>query len=167
MADAINIIIGLIIFFFIFKLLFGRSDNGNDNRNNRGRHYVNPEDVTTINSMFPQIPRSAIEADLARTGSVNTTCERILAGEIVIPTEPVDATSPSFSGTVKSPVLSKNTLKDADLNNPIDEPEKIWKKTSEERQLDFSKRKLYMYQQARKRFLENKEKEKENEAENE
>jgi len=41
-------------------------------------------------------------------------------------------------------------LKDADLNNPIDEPEKIWKKTSEERQEDFSKRKLYMYQQARK-----------------
>jgi len=34
--------------------------------------------------MFPQIPRSAIEADLARTGNVNTTCERILAGEIVI-----------------------------------------------------------------------------------
>jgi len=34
--------------------------------------------------MFPQIPRSAIEADLARTGSVNATCERILAGEIVI-----------------------------------------------------------------------------------
>ncbi|OUM57787.1 hypothetical protein PIROE2DRAFT_17124, partial [Piromyces sp. E2] len=76
------------------------------------------------------------------------------------PTEPVAAAS-SFSSSSKSPLLGKNTLKDADLNNPIDEPEKIWKKTSEERQEDFSKRKLYMYQQARKRFLENKEKQKE------
>ncbi|ORX85108.1 hypothetical protein BCR32DRAFT_265861 [Anaeromyces robustus] len=163
MADAINIIIGLIIFFFIFKLLFGRSETGNDARNGRGRHLVNPDDVTTINSMFPQIPRSAIEADLARTGNVNTTCERILAGEIVIPTEPVAA--PSFSSSSKSPLLSKTPLKDADLNTPIDEPEKIWKNTTEERQLDFSKRKLYMYQQARKRYMEKKEKEKETEAE--
>ena len=68
---------------------------------------------------------------------------------ILQPTEPVAAAA-SFSGTTKSPVLGKSTLKDADLNNPIDEPEKIWKKTSEERQEDFSKRKLYMYQQARK-----------------
>ncbi|KAG4083057.1 hypothetical protein H8356DRAFT_1751309 [Neocallimastix lanati (nom. inval.)] len=161
MADTISIIIGLIIFFFIFKLLFGRSENGNNVGNGRGRHYVNPEDVTTINSMFPQIPRSAIEADLARTGNVNTTCERILAGEIVIPTEPIAAATFNGSSSSRSPLLGKNILKEADLNKPIEEPEKIWKKTTEERQMDFSKRKLYMYQQARKRFLENKEKEKE------
>ncbi|RKO89795.1 hypothetical protein BDK51DRAFT_28138 [Blyttiomyces helicus] len=39
--------------------------------------------VDLVQNMFPRFPRTVIEADLARTGSVETTCENILSGVLV------------------------------------------------------------------------------------
>ncbi|RKO95459.1 hypothetical protein CAUPRSCDRAFT_12838 [Caulochytrium protostelioides] len=48
----------------------------------RGGRRVSPEHLAQIEAMFPGYDRAAIEADLLRSGSVEATCDNILAGKI-------------------------------------------------------------------------------------
>ncbi|KAJ3070866.1 hypothetical protein HK102_006568, partial [Quaeritorhiza haematococci] len=100
MADPITLVISVVILYLFFKYVLGTGQQQANPaaRNNaafttgrgttsaapaRPLYRVSPDKVDTVLAMFPHFPRATIEADLARTGSVELTCENILSGALV------------------------------------------------------------------------------------
>jgi hypothetical protein len=44
--------------------------------------------IDQVSTLFPHLPRQVIEQDLMRTRSVEQTCERILSGQLRVPSTP-------------------------------------------------------------------------------
>ncbi|KAJ1968841.1 hypothetical protein IWQ62_000999 [Dispira parvispora] len=69
--------------------------------------------VERVQAMFPHIPEAAIRADLARTGSIETTCDNILRqGSLPLPpgaqVSRVSDSNPSSHTTAQSPAQRRN-----------------------------------------------------------
>ena len=91
--------------------------------------------------MFPHIPSQTIAQDLAITGNVQETCERILSGIVSAPRPP---TPPPVVQVKTSPTV------DYIPKDNVPDPVKEWAPSSDQRQANLRQRKEYMMQQARK-----------------
>ncbi|KIK61111.1 hypothetical protein GYMLUDRAFT_43209 [Collybiopsis luxurians FD-317 M1] len=86
MGEVVNVIVAFAVIVLIFR--WATSSNGNANGNNGGPSPADtlgfrPKNVTqdmvdTVGNMFPDLPRDNIRYDLLRTGSVETTTNKIL-----------------------------------------------------------------------------------------
>ncbi|KND05028.1 uncharacterized protein SPPG_00707 [Spizellomyces punctatus DAOM BR117] len=172
MADSTTVVISvaLIILFFRYIVFGGPSQSSSSSNRTTAApisstraspiRHVSPDKVDTVLSMFPAFPRSTIEADLARTGSVEQTCENILTGVLVPPPQPIPSSS---TGSSSSSTLSKSTGTPShaalstlinDTNAPLSEPPRMWEQTAEAREKSLRARKEYMLRQARQKMLE-------------
>ncbi|KAJ1652927.1 hypothetical protein IWQ61_006845 [Dispira simplex] len=84
-----GLVVSAVILYFIFRWLLGDNGGDADGQNSNattGRYRVQPTMVERVQAMFPHIPEAAIRADLARTGSIETTCDNILRqGSLPLP----------------------------------------------------------------------------------
>ncbi|KAJ1987828.1 hypothetical protein H4R33_002693 [Dimargaris cristalligena] len=77
----VSLVVSAVILYFVFKWLLGSDGSDSDSAGAGappGRHRVTAEMVASVHAMFPNIPEAAVYADLARTGSVEITCDNIL-----------------------------------------------------------------------------------------
>ncbi|KAH6562139.1 hypothetical protein BASA50_003082 [Batrachochytrium salamandrivorans] len=180
MSDSVTVLVSLVLLFLVVRyVLFGGQGqtqglNTSTRRPvepttgahaRRGRHPVPPSSVDAVFSMFPHIPRTAIELDLSNTGSVEETCDRILSGALVAPLAPSAPPSAPSSGAMSASSLTDKAARPVFQNKPspylkpsaepVDEPPKKWEASSDARQTSLRQRKEFMVQQARKKFLEN------------
>ncbi|KAI8921222.1 hypothetical protein DFJ77DRAFT_426019 [Powellomyces hirtus] len=156
MADILTLIIAAVLFgAFVKYILFGGSNSqqqvgrpGAAPQRSQFLHSVPPEKIETVLAMFPAFPRSTIQQDLARTGSVEQTCENILSGVLVPPPAPVIPTAPTASvrAAGSSSVFPAHL---ATSTEPLVEPAKVWEQTPEDREKNLRARKEFMLQQAR------------------
>lgn len=119
--------------------------------------------------MFPGVPHSAIDEDLAYTGNLEETCENILTGRIRI--SPVSlALNPTSSSSSSSSIPSQSSQPSSssssttpyplglnfDPSTPLPEtpPPKFWESEAGMRNENLRLRKQYMVQEARQKFLE-------------
>ncbi|ORX59560.1 hypothetical protein DM01DRAFT_1333024 [Hesseltinella vesiculosa] len=121
--------------------------------------------VETVRAMFPDIPTAAIQADLQRTGSVETTVDNALRdGGLPMPvsTTPSQTNSPSPSPSNASTSSRKSAQHDnllqrykisPDQDGTV-EPPKVWEADPQKRQDALQKRKAFMVMQARQKLLE-------------
>jgi hypothetical protein len=105
--------------------------------------------------MFPTFPRNVIQTDLGQTGSIESTIERILTGQLVAVSfygsdddqlicQPPTPVAPQASTTAP-----KKEIKTIDLDRPVNEPAKKWESDPDLRSMNLQQRKAYMVQQAR------------------
>ncbi|CAO3616669.1 unnamed protein product [Cunninghamella echinulata] len=125
-----------------------------------------------VRAMFPDIPIAAIQADLQRTGSVETTVDNALRdGGLpmpAIPTPPSQPGSPSLNNNTSSSsssssrkatnhgsLLQRYKIDSQSLDEEsLKEPPRVWESSAEKRQEILKKRKEFMVLQARKKLLE-------------
>ncbi|KAK9760344.1 hypothetical protein K7432_015736 [Basidiobolus ranarum] len=177
MNDGVSILVAIFIILLVFRWLLGGSPSNQDGQRrtgtglSTGRRYVSPEMISTVHSMFPNVPLAAIQADLARTGSVEITCDNILRdGGLPLPVEATPQPSPnvqpnSNTGTSSSTnkATAANLIHRFNINPENEEsssvaPPKVWEATADRRQDNLQRRKEHMILQARKRFLEQQQK---------
>ncbi|KAI8988261.1 hypothetical protein BDF20DRAFT_854722 [Mycotypha africana] len=130
--------------------------------------------IETVRAMFPDISVAAIQADLQRTGSVETTVDNALRnGTLSLP--PSARPSPSLSrnstpnlngshasgssiSTGRNSPNHSNLIQryKIDVQNQDDavEPPKVWEASPDKRQEILKKRKEFMVLQARKKLME-------------
>ncbi|ORX98336.1 hypothetical protein K493DRAFT_313672 [Basidiobolus meristosporus CBS 931.73] len=178
MNDGVSILVAIFIILLVFRWLLGSSPSNQDRQRRTGtglatgRRYVSPEQVSTVHGMFPNVPIAAIQADLARTGSVEVTCDNILRdGGLPLPVEatpqpaqnPPSTTNNASSSSSNSKATATNLIHRFNINPENEEnatvaPPKVWEATADKRQDNLQRRKEHMILQARKRFLEQQQK---------
>ncbi|KAJ1548676.1 hypothetical protein HK405_000816 [Cladochytrium tenue] len=194
MADAVTLVVSLVILYFIVRYLLGGGGTNADSRTATSRaaaagrlagspsvgagarlptrprrlHAVSPSQVDAVCSMFPHFPRHMIEADLAVTGSVEATCDKILTGLLLPPPAPAPSSSststsssapgagkPSWTPVVVSTLGSRAA---DDAGPPAAEPPKnVWEASPEKREAHLRARKEHMVLAARERLRKAKE----------
>ncbi|PIA18779.1 hypothetical protein COEREDRAFT_79761 [Coemansia reversa NRRL 1564] len=96
MNDSAVFFIVLGVVFMVLRWLLGQGGNeqrqGAGARAQRRTHIVRREHVEAIQAMFPDIPETAIRADLGRTGSPAITTDNILRNGGTLPLPPVAGT---------------------------------------------------------------------------
>ncbi|KXN68753.1 hypothetical protein CONCODRAFT_72019 [Conidiobolus coronatus NRRL 28638] len=184
MIDAVKILITVVGLFLVFRWVLGPnansgsngSGNRDNNRSNR-RRQVTPDMVEAVKAMFPHIHTAAIQADLALTGSVEATADKILRlGNLPMPAHlvPREATANANNNNTEPRLNQQRTQQqnneannnsgaptqtnlaqkfNVDEKEEINEPERQWSAESTERQDALFKRKQFMIQQARQRML--------------
>ncbi|KAI8827246.1 uncharacterized protein EV422DRAFT_33404 [Fimicolochytrium jonesii] len=168
-ADAVTVFVAIVVFVFFVKYVVfggpshppstdGSSYTSASSQRTFGRHRVPAASIDTVQSMFPAFPRSTIEQDLSRTGSVEVTCENILSGRLVAPPQPLPsqqrpATAPAGSSGAKNGSVSPLAALIRDESVPVSEPKKVWDATPEGRESNLRARKEFMVQQAREKLL--------------
>ncbi|CEG66492.1 hypothetical protein RMATCC62417_03063 [Rhizopus microsporus] len=184
MNDSVSILVAVFIILVILRwMLGGNQSNQTQQRLNqrqttrRPQHRVTPQMIEMVRAMFPDIPVAAIQADLQRTGSVETTVDNALRdGGLPLPpsASPTTTTTttnnqPSSSSTGRNSPNHANLVQrykiDVDHVNEAQEPPKVWETNPDKRQEMLKKRKEYMVLQARKRMMEQANKQKEIEQE--
>ncbi|KAG1171857.1 hypothetical protein G6F70_006684 [Rhizopus microsporus] len=156
-------------------MLGGNQSNQTQQRLNQGQttrrpqHRVTPQMIEMVRAMFPDIPVAAIQADLQRTGSVETTVDNALRdGGLPLPpsASPTTTTTtttttnnqPSSSSTGRNSLNHANLVQrykiDVDHVSEAQEPPKVWETSPDKRQEMLKKRKEYMVLQARKKMME-------------
>ncbi|KAG1463494.1 hypothetical protein G6F46_002337 [Rhizopus delemar] len=136
----------------------------------RPQHRVTPQmhiQIETVRAMFPDIPIAAIQADLQRTGSVETTVDNALRdGGLPLPPSASPSTNTaasnnsnnaSSSSARKTPShvnLVQRYKIDVDHSENTEEPPKTWESNPDKRQEMLRKRKEFMVLQARKKMME-------------
>ncbi|KAJ3323192.1 hypothetical protein HDU76_013718 [Blyttiomyces sp. JEL0837] len=106
--------------------------------------------VDTVLSMFPHFPRRTIEDDLAITGSVEATCDKILSGLLVPPPTPTPEPSSSSTSSKQHTSFLQQVQHDVIESKPLGEaPKKVWESTAEEREANLRARKEHMVRLAR------------------
>ncbi|KAJ3146767.1 hypothetical protein HDU89_006022 [Geranomyces variabilis] len=157
MADTLAVLLGAFLFFIVVKyvVLGGPTSTSRTPRTaavaqrSRPAYPVSPEKVDTVLAMFPAFPRATIQQDLARTGSVEQTCENILTGALVPPPAPIRPSSVSQTPASGSKDGSRYAAKLNLGSEPLVEPAKVWEQTPEGREQNLRARKEFMLQQAR------------------
>ncbi|KAI8828791.1 hypothetical protein BJ741DRAFT_625118 [Chytriomyces cf. hyalinus JEL632] len=162
-TDPVTVVVSLLLLFFILRYLLAspqqsqtnnRQQNGAAATANTGRtgrrQVVPPERVDAVLQMFPNYPRNVIDADLARTGSVERTLDNILSGALPAPPPPPANSSTSVSEAPvafsASPYLAAAISQESNV-----EPEKVWEQTPAGREANLRLRKEHMVRQARER----------------
>ncbi|KAI8096755.1 uncharacterized protein BX664DRAFT_65653 [Halteromyces radiatus] len=132
---------------------------------NRRVHRVTPQMIEMVRSMFPDVPTAAIQADLQRTGSVETTVDNALRdGGLPMPAALANqpgspslnngSSSSSRKPTTYSSLLQRYKIDAKDLKqDELTEPPKVWEKDADKRQEMLKKRKEFMVLQARNDIL--------------
>ncbi|KAI8072916.1 hypothetical protein BC940DRAFT_316369 [Gongronella butleri] len=124
--------------------------------------------VETVRAMFPDIPTAAIQADLQRTGSVETTVDNVLRdGGLPVPVSavPSQPTSPSPSNHATNNTTSSSSSRKQHDNliqrykldpaaNGAVEPPKVWEADPTKRQHALQQRKAFMVMQARQKLMD-------------
>ncbi|ORZ01163.1 hypothetical protein BCR43DRAFT_169368 [Syncephalastrum racemosum] len=110
--------------------------------------------VDTVRAVLPDLPVSAIVADLQRTGSVDVTIDNALRdGGLPVPPPP-PSPPPQQTKQTYSDLMTRYKIQQQDSATASgDEPPKIWEQTPEKRQEMLRKRKEFMVLQARKYVL--------------
>ncbi|RCI06710.1 hypothetical protein CU098_013912, partial [Rhizopus stolonifer] len=80
MNDSVSILVAVFLILVILRWMLGGSQSnqphqqlGQRQTGRRPQHRVTPQMIEMVRAMFPDIPTAAIQADLQRTGSVETT----------------------------------------------------------------------------------------------
>ncbi|KAJ1565067.1 hypothetical protein HK096_004739, partial [Nowakowskiella sp. JEL0078] len=113
--------------------------------------------VAQVLELFPDFAaehaRIIIELDLLRNnGNIDSTCEKILSGRLIVPLPPAPTSTSSNASSVKETTGFVSTV---DFSKPIGEaPLSNWETNPESRQMNLRQRKEYMLKQARQKFLE-------------
>ncbi|ORE01992.1 hypothetical protein BCV72DRAFT_309535 [Rhizopus microsporus var. microsporus] len=176
MNDSVSILVAVFIILVILRwMLGGNQSNQTQQRPNqrqatrRPQHRVTPQMIEMVRAMFPDIPVAAIQADLQRTGSVETTVDNALRdGSLPLPpsasptitttTTTTTNNQPSSSSTGRNSPNHANLVQrykiDVDHVSEAQEPPKVWETNPDKRQEMLKKRKEYMVLQARKRMME-------------
>ncbi|SAL96975.1 hypothetical protein [Absidia glauca] len=129
--------------------------------------------IEMVRAMFPDVPTAAIQADLQRTGSVETTVDNALRdGGLPMPATPTTSQpgSPSLNNTSSSssrkPTNYSSLLQRYKLDtdrlaqDELTEPPKVWEQDAAKRQDTLKKRKEFMVLQARRKLMEQQQKQK-------
>ncbi|CAO3609043.1 unnamed protein product [Cunninghamella blakesleeana] len=172
MNDGISILVAVFLILIALRWMLGRQPQNPQQRQRRTparrTHRVTPQMIEMVRAMFPDIPVAAIQADLQRTGSVETTVDNALRdGGLpmpAIPTPPSQPGSPSLNNTSSSSsrkttnhgsLLQRYKIDSQSLNEEkLEEPPRVWEASAEKRQEMLKKRKEFMVLQARKKLLE-------------
>ncbi|KAI9472016.1 MAG: hypothetical protein EXX96DRAFT_582606 [Benjaminiella poitrasii] len=184
MNDSISILVAVFFILIALRWLLG-GNQGNNNPSQQGQrhtttnmprrvqHRVTPQMIEMVRAMFPDIPTAAIQADLQRTGSVETTVDNALRdGGLPLPasmiahqqgssssaavnnTNSVSTSSIATGSNSRSKSPSHSNLVQRymiDVHNEAnEEPPKVWESSPDKRQEILRKRKEYMVLQARK-----------------
>ncbi|KAI7906816.1 uncharacterized protein BX663DRAFT_497674 [Cokeromyces recurvatus] len=183
MNDSISILVAVFFILIALRWLLG-GNQGNSNQSQHGRrrtttnmprrvqHRVTPQMIEMVRAMFPDIPTAAIQADLQRTGSVETTVDNALRdGGLPLPASMTNNQQGSASTNTNSPTTTTTTNTATgnnvrrkspshpnlvqrykiDINNDMSkEPPKVWESSPDKRQEILRKRKEFMILQARK-----------------
>ncbi|CEP14405.1 hypothetical protein [Parasitella parasitica] len=129
----------------------------------RMAHRVTPQMIEMVRAMFPDIPTAAIQADLQRTGSVETTVDNALRdGGLPLPPPMASQQGSPNSNAQSSPNSRKSPSHPnlvqrykIDVQQDADqEPPKVWDANPDKRQEMLRKRKEFMVLQARKKLME-------------
>ncbi|KAI8878984.1 hypothetical protein K501DRAFT_325759 [Backusella circina FSU 941] len=166
MNDSISILVAVFLILIALRWMLGGSPSNQQQQNQRRAparrvHRVTPQMIETVRAMFPDIPTAAIQADLQRTGSVETTVDNALRdGGLPLPpptpSSPSSNTgSPAGSSNRKTPnhpsLIQRYRI---DETKDTVEPPKVWESSPDKRQEMLRKRKEYMVIQARKKLLD-------------
>ncbi|KAI9306469.1 hypothetical protein BJ944DRAFT_255419 [Cunninghamella echinulata] len=172
MNDGISILVAVFLILIALRWMLGRQPQNQQQRQRRAPtrrvHRVTPQMIEMVRAMFPDIPIAAIQADLQRTGSVETTVDNALRdGGLpmpAIPTPPSQPGSPSLNNNTSSSsssssrkatnhgsLLQRYKIDSQSLNEEsLKEPPRVWESSAEKRQEMLKKRKEFMVLQARK-----------------
>jgi coupling of ubiquitin conjugation to ER degradation protein 1 len=181
MSEVVNVVVAVAVIVFIFKWATSGSSSG-DGGDNTARALgfrpkkVTDEQVNTIVSMFPDIPRANIHYELLRTGNIERTSNKILergfldappAGYYSIyprsetpqPAAPTPAAGSSTATKSKETLVSRYNLQTrlSDENTSLS-PEEAggktsWEDSAEKREASLKERKAKMILAARQRML--------------
>ncbi|TDL20539.1 hypothetical protein BD410DRAFT_366329 [Rickenella mellea] len=191
MGEVVNVVVALAVIVFLFRWATSNLVRCADNespgdRSTRVALGFRPKDVTpdmvdTVANMFPDIPRDNIRYDLLRTGSVQTTSNKILERGFLDAPPPAyfriytrendqgaqaGAAGRQSGSSRKGPSLISRYKLDTQLvdDAKIDEPQEaggkaVWEDTPEKREASLQQRKAQMILAARKRLLAQQERE--------
>ncbi|KAI9364666.1 hypothetical protein BD770DRAFT_378715 [Pilaira anomala] len=170
MNDSVSILVAVFLILIALRWMLG----GNQSNQQQGprrttmrrpQHRVTPQMIEMVRAMFPDVPTAAIQADLQRTGSVETTVDNALRdGGLPLPAPIVsqqgspNSNSSSASSSRKSPshlnLVQRYKLDTQQDQNGSQEPPKVWESSPDKRQEMLRKRKEFMVLQARKKLME-------------
>ncbi|KAI8994554.1 hypothetical protein BDB01DRAFT_831524 [Pilobolus umbonatus] len=171
MNDSVSILVAVFLILIALRWMLGGNQPNQQQPPRRSGlrrapHRVTPQMIDMVRAMFPDIPTAAIQADLQRTGSVETTVDNALRdGGLPIP-PPIspqqsspNSNSSTPSNSRKSPVhpnLIQRYHIDVNKSESPDfvEPPKVWESSPDKRQEMLRKRKEFMVLQARKKLLD-------------
>ncbi|KAI9294046.1 hypothetical protein K502DRAFT_342721 [Neoconidiobolus thromboides FSU 785] len=116
MAESVSLIVAVVILFLVFRWVLGSNNNIPGENNGRGgingvrRRTITPDMVESVKNMFPEVSTAAIQADLALTGSVELTCEKILAnGGLPMPEQLLPRTGRTAGDNTTANEINSNT----------------------------------------------------------
>ncbi|KAI8354555.1 hypothetical protein EDC96DRAFT_566767 [Choanephora cucurbitarum] len=175
MNDSVSILVAVFLILIVLRWMLGgnpqqQQPSGTRRTVNRRMHRVTPQMIEQVRAMFPDIPTAAIQADLQRTGSVETTVDNALRdGSLPLPpssttNSPTMNTSTSSSSTnarssPSHPNLVQRYKIDVQKEKELEqEPPKVWEASPDKRQEMLKKRKEFMVLQARKKLMEQQQK---------
>ncbi|KAI8647577.1 hypothetical protein BD408DRAFT_449079 [Parasitella parasitica] len=170
MNDSVSILVAVFLILIVLRWMLGGNQSNQQGQRRtatatgarRMAHRVTPQMIEMVRAMFPDIPTAAIQADLQRTGSVETTVDNALReGGLPLPPPTASqqgspnsnaANSQSSSSSRKSPSHSNLVQRyKIDVQQDTDqEPPKVWEVSPDKRQEMLRKRKEFMVLQARK-----------------
>jgi coupling of ubiquitin conjugation to ER degradation protein 1 len=108
-SQTVTLILGVVVLLVVVNFFFVEDNNGSRSRSNRNR--VTTDMVDAVQAVAPTLSIAQIRADLAITGSVQTTVERYLAGNI----QDID-TSVTSGVTSGTNVTNSNTIPKVSMN---------------------------------------------------
>ncbi|KAG8850053.1 hypothetical protein FRB96_000537 [Tulasnella sp. 330] len=139
---------------------------------------VTEDMVNQVQTMFPDQPYDNIKFDLLKTGSVETTCNKILEQGFVpapshayytlyptqAPATPVARTSTTLPSGSAAPASRPNLIQKFGLSERIgtedasvlsnEPPKRTWETTAEKREMSLKEKKAQMILAARQRMME-------------
>ncbi|KAI8359999.1 hypothetical protein BD560DRAFT_405157 [Blakeslea trispora] len=193
MNDSVSIIVAVFLILIALRWMLGGNPQQQQQQqpgtrrtvNRRMQHRVTPQMIEQVRAMFPSIPTAAIQADLQRTGSVETTVDNALReGGLPLPPQAQSSTtnSPNMNASSSSSNNNNSSHTRGSPNHPnlvqrykIDvqkekeleqEPPKVWEASPDKRQEMLKKRKEFMVLQARKKLMEQQQKKQSQEIQN-
>ncbi|KAI8338580.1 hypothetical protein BC941DRAFT_469685 [Chlamydoabsidia padenii] len=178
MNDGVSILVAVFLILIVLRWMLGGQPQNQQLRQRRTTtrrvHRVTPQMIEMVRALFPDVPTAAIQADLQRTGSVETTVDNALRdGGLPLPATPtasqpgspsLNNTSSTSSSSSRKPTNYDSLLQRYKLDTEklaqeeLVEPPKVWEQDAAKRQDTLKKRKEFMVLQARKKLMEQQQK---------
>ncbi|KIJ56316.1 hypothetical protein M422DRAFT_150962 [Sphaerobolus stellatus SS14] len=180
MGEVVNVVVAFAVIVFIVRWAMGGGNNEADRARNllgfRPKR-VTDDMISTVQSMFPDIPRDNIRYDLLRTGSVEVTSNKLLERGFLEPpprgyhelypvqpataarlaeNAPLAANAASSSSAANANLIERFHLEqhlksENALTSAVDPGGKaVWEDTAERREASLRERKAQMVLAARK-----------------
>ena len=177
MGELVNVVVAFAVIIFLFRWITSGSDTADDQHQAalgfRPKN-VSPQMISTVSSMFPDIPVPNIHYDLLRTGNVEQTSNKVLergfleappaAFFTLYPQSAPNSTStpgaPSKPGSAPkaASLVERYHLEDRINTGEVVDDKSIggkaqWEDSAEKREASLRERKAQMILAARQRFL--------------